>query len=680
MSSVPLKLKDSAAPTELQQMSTTEENYLAYQVGLGFAALDSSDVNALGVYPIGTYDTVGSLINTSYDSAVGTHSNLLTISTSQIDIKQRTGTASISGSDYRIPVSMRDSDGQTIIDEMDSDKLTPLLDRIGSRIYTSDYPGTYKLATAAPSGDYSLTHADVMTDSRVDGHQVTYNLYRRSTMTAPTTVRPFSIKRSGGATGTYLGLQVMTDDQIKYSLGAKLRNRISSTSNTVGTYKILSSATGTPTDAGFAGTWQAKGTATDTRQVVSDVNYTRDRTSTYSRSRTSTFSADYSRTRNSNYLGNYSRTRSSTYIGDYITNRESTYSPSFIGDFIADYFRTRIQSGASQANFNRTDSYDRNSTASYLGDYNRTVGYSRDFYRSGAYWGRSTAPTVKARWRYVLEGYSRNYYRTVSYDRSRAASYLGDFNRTVTSTAYYTGDYLGDYTRNILKEGAGAYSRDFTGNFTGDFISDSELIYTRTVVSGNFSRNFVGDFMGNYMGDFISDFLGDYSRQVGYVSRSQSFRYTYANKDGQWYYYTGATYTGTGSFEGNYFRNTQYDEQVNRTANYSRSFEGTAIENYIGDFSQNVTGNFVGVRSSNFAGTVQFSRQFAGNFLGEYSRDFNPTFAGDYTRNFEGNYTGNYSRDFLGNYARTFAGNYAGATITSGTTNIQTYTMYVRVA
>ena len=678
MSSVPLKLKDSAAPTELQQMSATEENYLAYQVGLGFAALDSSDVNALGVYPIGTYDTVGSLINTSYDSAVGTHSNLLTISTSQIDIKQRTGTASTSGSDYRIPVSMRDSDGQTIIDEMDSDKLTPLLDRIGSRIYTSDYPGTYKLATAAPSGDYSLTHADVMTDSRVDGHQVTYNLYRRSTMTAPTTVRPFSVKRSGGATGTYLGLQVMTDNQIKYSLGVKLRNRISSTSDTVGTYKILSSATGTPTDAGFTGTWQAKGTATDTRQVVSDVNYTRDRTSTYSRSRTSTYSAEYARTRNSNYLGNYSRTRSSTYIGDYITNRESTYSPSFVGDYIADYFRTRIQTGASQANFNRILDFDRNSTTSYLGDYNRTVGYSRNFYRSAAY---NYPPRLqKTTWRYVLEGYSRSYYRTVSYDRNRAATFLGDYNRTVTSTAYYTGDYLGDYTRTILKEGAGAYSRDFTGNFTGDFISDSEGNFTRTVVSGNFSRNFVGDFMGNYMGDFISDFLGDYSRQVGYTSQSQAFRYTYANKDGQWYYYTGATYTGTGSFEGNYFRNTQYDDQVNRTANYSRSFEGSGLENYLGDFSQNVTQDFIGVRSSNFAGDLQFSRQFAGNFLGEYSRDFNATFAGDYTRNFEGNYTGNYSRDFLGNYARTFAGNYAGATITSGTTNIQTYTMYVRVA
>jgi len=678
MSSVPLKLKDSAAPTELQQMSTTEENYLAYQVGLGFAALDSSDVNALGVYPTGTFNTVGSLINTSYDSAVGTHSNLLTISTSQIDIKQRTGTVSTSGSDYRIPVSMRDSDGQTIIDEMDSDKLTPLLDRINSRIYTSDYPGTYKLATSAPSGDYSLTHSDVMTDSRVDGHQLTYNIYRRSTMTAPTTVRPFSVKRSGGATGTYLGLQVMTDDQIKNSLGAKLRNRISSTSDTVGTYKILSSATGTPTDAGFAGTWQAKGTATDTRQVVSDVNYTRDRTSTYSRSRTSTYSADYSRTRESNYVGDFSRTRSSTYIGDYITNRESTYSPSFIGDYIADYYRTRILTGASQQSFNRILDFDRTTSTSYLGDYSRTVGYSRNYYRSAAY--NFPPRLTKTRWRYVLEGYSRNFYRTVGYDRNRSASFLGDYGRTVTSTAYYTGDYLGDYTRNILKEGAGSYSRDFTGNFTGDFISDSELTYSRTVVSGNFSRSFLGDFMGNYLGDFISDFLGNYSRQVGYVSQSQSYRYTYANKDGQWYYYTGATYTGTGSFEGNYFRNTQYDEQVNRTANYSRSFEGTGIENYIGDFSQNVTADFVGVRSSNFAGNLQFSRQFAGEFLGEYSRDFNATFLGNYNRNFQGDYTGDYARDFLGNYARTFAGNYAGATITSGTTDIQTYTMYVRVA
>ena len=308
-------------------MSTTEENYLAYQVGLGFASLDSSSVNQLGTDLSGSNRTVGTFTDTSYDSAVGTHSNLLTISQTDSIIRQKTGTATIVDTNYRVPVSMRDSGGQTIIDEMDGTKLNPLLDRIASRIYTSDYPGTYKLGTSAPSADYSVNLANVMTDTRSDGHSLTYNIYKRNTMTAPTTVRPFAVKRSGGRTGTYQGLQAMTDAEINYSLGIKVRNRISGNANSVGSYKILSSATGTPTNAGFAGTWQSKGTATDTRQDVSLATYTRSRASTYTATRTSTYSADYQRTRASTFLRSSTTARSSTYTATYTKTRTSNYSP-----------------------------------------------------------------------------------------------------------------------------------------------------------------------------------------------------------------------------------------------------------------------------------------------------------------------------------------------------------------
>ena len=64
MSSVPLKLKDTA---NFQEITATEENYLAYQVGLGFAALDSSSVNQLGVNLSGDNRTVGTFTDTSYD-------------------------------------------------------------------------------------------------------------------------------------------------------------------------------------------------------------------------------------------------------------------------------------------------------------------------------------------------------------------------------------------------------------------------------------------------------------------------------------------------------------------------------------------------------------------------------------------------------------------------------------
>ena len=40
----------------------------------------------------------------------------------------------------------------------------------------------------------------------------------------------------------------------------------------------------------------------------------------------------------------------------------------------------------------------------------------------------------------------------------------------------------------------------------------------------------------------------------------------------------------------------------------------------------------------------------------------------------------NYTRSFEGNYARSFLGNYVGATISDSLTNVETYTLYVRVA
>ena len=198
MSCVLLKLKDSAAPVELQEMSTTEENYLAYQVGLGFTTLDSSDVGQLGIDLSGSYNTVGTLTDTYLDSAVGTHNNLFTITTVDSIVKQETGTVAITDSDYRIPVFQKDSDGQRIIREMNDTELDAIADRINSRIYLSDYPGTYKLATSAPSGDYTEYLSSVTTDTRTDGTALPYNLYRRTSMTAPTVIRPFAIKRRGG--------------------------------------------------------------------------------------------------------------------------------------------------------------------------------------------------------------------------------------------------------------------------------------------------------------------------------------------------------------------------------------------------------------------------------------------------------------------------------------------------
>ena len=62
-----------------------------------------------------------------------------------------------------------------------------------------------------------------MTDTRTDGSS-TYNIYQRTTQSAPTQVLPFAIKRSNGDSGDYQGLQLMTE-QIQQSLGLR-QNRL----------------------------------------------------------------------------------------------------------------------------------------------------------------------------------------------------------------------------------------------------------------------------------------------------------------------------------------------------------------------------------------------------------------------------------------------------------------------
>lgn len=324
MGSVPLKLKDSA---DFQKFTSTEENYLAYQVGLDLSSIDSTGVSALAFDSNGTNYSVGQFTDTSYDSAVGTggDGSFLTLTTTNTFLRQTAGTLSITDSDYRLPILQRDSDGQRIINEMNDSDIDSLTNRLSSRIFTSDYVGTYKLATSAPSGDYTIKLENVTTDTRADGTSLQYNIYQRTSQTPPTKVLPFSIKRSNGDSGDYQGLQLMTDRQIKYSLGLKVRNKIASSNESIGSYRIFSSAVGTPTDAGLSGTWSSKGTATDTRQQIVDVNYTRGRVSTYARLRQSNFSADYLRTRNSAYSENYTTTRTSTYSAAYTTTRVSNF-------------------------------------------------------------------------------------------------------------------------------------------------------------------------------------------------------------------------------------------------------------------------------------------------------------------------------------------------------------------
>lgn len=814
--SVPLKLKDSAS-ADFVQFSSTEENYLAYLASLELAS-SPSGVGALN--KTGSGIVVGSLVDTSFDQNVNDDATNATFTTVTTTISQGDGSVTLAAGDHRKLVSTHLENGQRTIREMSSTDTDALLDRIGSRIFTSDYPGTYKLASTTPSGGYSTAISNVSTDTRTDGNSVQYNLYRRNSMTAPTKVLPFCIKRSNGLTGTYQGVQLMSDTQVQYSLGNKLKNKIAaSNGDGIGSYLLLSSATGTPTNNGISGTWASKGSVTDTRNTIVSANYTRSRSSNFQQTRDSNYSADYQRTTSSVYTRASTTQRDSNYSAVYTKTRTSTFiSSGFLGNFIGNY--TRTTSGSYTRTSLTTQDYTRTSTvggtSSYTGDFlgnflgNYTGNYTGTTMSAAIYdIGASPPTTLEDAWvimeyntgntrhwrvsiysggvdhivhdgtnqntafsitsgihsngteffRHVNEdiqgggavGYwfwsmkqeidvdfSGDYTRTSTrnrvedFTRNTSASFTGNYQRNLLYTGNYSRDFLGEYTRDRQELNAsGNFSRNFVGNYARDYTRTRESNYTRTSTrdsnrtstrTSTRSRDasYLGDYLGNYARNFEGTYTRtraadtDYTRSSGVVysrndnSKSGSTnyaRYFIGNFVGGTFYTRTSTGVGNkgnttyflgnyqalpyvGNYAGNYARN--YTDSYTRTS--TTSFEGNFAGNFAGDF----TGNFVGDYTRNFAGNYSrnFSRtrvstyigeessteDYLGNFTGDYARTFSETFLGNYSRNFAGNYIGDYGRNFIGDYSRTFAGNYTGTKISSGTQNIETFTLYVRTA
>ena len=235
----PLKLKNNSG--ELQRLSSTEENYLAYQAGLQLSTGTSTDVGAITLTSTGN-GTVGTFSDTAFNVADGTHpATSITSTTTQTTLYQTGGTADESGADFRRPVGYQvGSDADNVYDgsynpvsdadhsndgihEMDDAALNALVDRINSRIAASDYPGVYKLGSSSPGADYTVHISGVFSDTINTGTVTNYNIYKRTAMSAPTTVKSLAIKRSSGKTGTYEGLVEMSDAQIKYTFGQRAK-------------------------------------------------------------------------------------------------------------------------------------------------------------------------------------------------------------------------------------------------------------------------------------------------------------------------------------------------------------------------------------------------------------------------------------------------------------------------
>ena len=374
MGNIALRL-DSANNGDLQQMDSAHEHYIAYQAGIFMASQDSNLVGNLGI--IDTSDrNIGTYTDTYFQGAQGDHEfagGNPTLITDTTTLYQKLGVnfePDSAGSVRRIPIEFVDNSGTPEIHEMDSGEIDDLTLRLRDMLFGNEFPGVYKLGSQRPSANYSpqgdSASGSVFQDTRSTGASpvsIKYYLYQKDSDDAnkPITGRPTYLKKANGFTGSFSGIQEMTDAQIGETFGRRMGSVVMASTNGVGAYKLRSATQGAPTDTG---TWTAMGTATDTRQGTTDVNYTR----------TST------RTRTSNYGTSFTR----DFAGNYIGNFTGDYTRDFIGNYQSDFTRTSTRTSTRDSTRNRDSNYTststRTRTSTYTTDF--TGNYARELYEN----------------------------------------------------------------------------------------------------------------------------------------------------------------------------------------------------------------------------------------------------------------------------------------------------------
>ncbi len=290
MPKTPLKQKTVGEP-DIQEITTTgvdnEYKYLAYLAGLELetasGTYSESVLGSLGKTNQGGTDlSIGTFTNTGRESGdVGDQgtdgSGDLAITTTDTIVYQQDATYS-EPSNFRHPLYQHQVSNRTRIQEFNDTDQLELGEELAKIIYAGNYPGTFQLGTTAPSGDYDIAVANVMTDTRADDTSTVYNLYQRTSMTTgvPSAINLMAVARGTSSpfnakTGTYKGLIVMSDAHRRETVKACLDrylSTITSSAKPIGSYLIRTSP---PSETG---TWVAKGSAVDTRNIVEEENTT----------------------------------------------------------------------------------------------------------------------------------------------------------------------------------------------------------------------------------------------------------------------------------------------------------------------------------------------------------------------------------------------------------------------
>ena len=709
--SIPVAFYTGSTNGDFKQISTTNENFYAYAGGQGIVN-DNSSVssrfhNSLTSTNTALDSAIGSYTDTFYTDPVGTSSgsslNSGSTTTTLYQMKDSDGFGHYGESDSpNKPVAV-DSSGN--IWEMDSAAFTRLGVRVAEVKNTNDYPGTFYLSSTQPSGDYRKWIDVVFTDTRAAG-DVDYHIWQRETMTTPPTAANFYALKLKDSDQPHL--KEMSLLQLQTSMASCIL--AGEQESGIGDYELRSSAQGVPTRPG---TWVAKGTAVDTRNVI-------DSDATYATSYTSPF-----------YTSQFTR----QYTGQY-TRLEYADVPSTFAGF-------RQETFAGSRNYLHIYGGSRNFSGQYAGSrlYAAATGYAGSRTYSGNYSGSRSFASSPVQYAQLNVTFSGQRFSPATFAGTRVSANT-TFTGTRPSAAYFVGPagYLG--SRYFVGGGPGTFAGFRPANFGGEraFV---------TMISGQYAGQEPGTFAGTRVSSPTSFAGTRESSRVEYIDLSGlgeppvtlyfvgtvpgSFTGT-RQVPGNFSGTRPAIYAGGRFYSGNYLGPSPGNFSGFRSTDYlgTRYFVGIAdylgTRQVAGDFvgTRQVPANFVGTRatagnfvgnryfagsrtfaddysgsrlyaanspgysgSRNFAGQYAGSRNYSGGYAGSRNYSSSPTqylgpapavFSGTRPATYTGQYAGQYARQYTGQFTSQFTTQYTGETITLATETIETYTLYRKVA
>lgn len=439
----------------------------------------------------------------------------------------------------------------------------------------------------------------------------------------------------------FLGFQLADSDKLDETIGTRVRNKVI-TDGSIGSFKVLSSAEGTPNDAGHSGTWISKGVATDTRKAIIDTNYTRTRVSSYSRLRTSEYSTTFSDT--------------------YSVVRVSNYSDGYIGNYTSEYTRTRASTFTRESTRTVIDTYTRTSTRTSTATSGATQRVLLSQASGSSRWYSTQTNRVSfgnfEDWFAVTSGIASSGSSAISVENYNTnGTYLHGVNGHPTTSNMSRTNKSPSYTETI-RTATTAQLTWIRGHQPGLAVTGGQdWIGNASTISYPYAN---GDYIQaspSGMGGYGATFAKNLTRAYALNNSSQP---TFSN--GIYPVGFDDNYGTVGLFCFYANNNNVYLVGINWLYSQDNSSNrGQTVCDFSTAVSTNYTGNYVGnySRSRLDAYTGNFSRNFEGN----YTREFTRTRSAFFSRNFAGNYVGNYSRNFQGNYVGNYVGNYTGADV-----------------